>query len=186
MIPDTAAPESYEKARCAYLRALKSEDRGMPLGRILAGIFHAVWSRFPGHLSLLAAIALTFLVCRFGMAVEVPDRILAGICAVETGTEWRGVGDVRGKWSRGADGEVSPFQISIAALTDMGVTNHARVHRDLVYAESLTRLWLSRCFERHGNWPDAVAAYNAGSRYRSRSARDYARRVIAIAETITN
>lgn len=183
--PRIATVADFERAQSAYLATLK-DDRGMPIGRILAGIFHALWSRFPGHLSLIAAIALTFLVCRFGLAVEVPDRIVAAIVQVESGCEWRGIGDVRGKWSRGADGEVSPFQISPAALSDMGVTNASRVHRDTVWAESLARLWLSRCFDRHGNWPEAVAAYNAGSRYRSRSARDYACRVIALAESTAN
>jgi hypothetical protein len=144
----------------------------------------AVWANCKPHLAFLLAIALTLIVCRFGLAVEVPDRIVAAIAAVETGTEWRSIGDVRGKWSRGADGEVSPFQLSPAVLTDMGVTNHARVHRDTVYAESLARLWLVRCYVKAGNWPDAVARYNAGNRYRSRTARDYSARVIALASVL--
>ena len=174
---------NFERARAAYL-ATRKDSRAMPAARLLANLLRALWSRFPGHLSLLCAIALTFAVCRFGLAVEVPDRIVAAIAAVETGTEWRNTGDVRGKWSRGADGEVSPFQLSPAALTDMGVTNHARVHRDVVYAESLARLWLVRCYAKAGNWPDAVARFNAGNRYRSRTARDYSTRVLALASVL--
>ena len=129
-------------------------------------------------------LVLALVTCAPAKGVEVPDRIVAAIAAVETRTEWRSIGDVRGKWSRGADGEVSPFQLSPAALTDMGVTNHARVHRDTVYAESLARLWLVRCYVQAGNWPDAVARYNAGNRYRSRTARDYSARVIALASAL--
>lgn len=184
MIAREPIPESFERSRAAYLATLKDRDAVPAFGRLLALAFAALWSRFPGHLSLLCAIALTFVVCRFGLAVEVPDRIVAAIAAVETGTEWRSIGDVRGKWSRGADGEVSPFQISPSALADMGVSNHSRVHRDVVYAESLARLWLSRCYAKAGNWPDAVARYNAGSRYRSRTARDYSARVIALASVL--
>jgi hypothetical protein len=111
----------------------------------------------------------------------VPDPILRALVAVESGCDWRGIGNIKGQWSRGADGEVSPFQLGRDALSDMGVTNHARVHRDPVYAESLARLWLSRCFDRTGNWPDALSRYNAGSRYRTRAARDYSARILNLA-----
>lgn len=135
---------------------------------------------------LLLAICLFALVLIGAVvtAAETPDRIIAALVQVESGCEWRGIGNIKGTWARGADGEVSPFQLAPAALTDMGVTNHARVHRDPVYAESLARLWLSRCYAKHGNWPQALAAYNAGSRYRSRSARDYADRILNLAAVL--
>lgn len=164
--------EKFNAASSAYLRHLTRS----PLSRLA----WTVWDRCWGPILLLVATAaFTIGLC----AAEVPDRLLVGICAVESGTEWRGVGDVRGKWTRGADGEASPFQLSLAALSDMGVTNINRVHRDTVYAESLTRLWLSRLYRKHGNWPDSLAAYNAGSRYRSKTAREYASRVLNIATT---
>ena len=175
---ETESMQRYLRARGAYLREMVQgptwRDRA---GVWLANLWHKCWG---GLVLIVATTFLTIGLC----AVEVPDRIVAAIAAVETGTEWRNTGDVRGKWSRGADGEVSPFQLSPAALTDMGVTNHARVHRDVVYAESLARLWLVRCYAKAGNWPDAVARFNAGSRYRSRAARDYAERVLAIASAL--
>jgi hypothetical protein len=130
----------------------------------------------PGLILLVATSFLAIGLC----AQEVPDSILRALVQVESGCDWRGIGDVRGHWSRGADGEVSCFQLSPAALSDMGVTNSARVHRDVVYAESLARLWLSRCYEKHGDWATALACYNSGSRYRSRKARDYSARIIAL------
>lgn len=139
-------------------------------------------------LGMLVPIGATVLLCIAlaspAKAAETPDRIIAALVQVESGCEWRGIGNIKGTWARGADGEVSPFQLAPAALTDMGVTNHARVHRDPVYAESLARLWLSRCYAKHGNWPQALAAYNAGSRYRSRSARDYADRILNLAAVL--
>lgn len=137
-------------------------------------------------LAAFSAIGLFALVLigAVATAAETPDRIIAALVQVESGCEWRGIGNIKGTWARGADGEVSPFQLAPAALTDMGVTNHARVHRDPVYAESLARLWLSRCYAKHGNWPQALAAYNAGSRYRSRSARDYADRILSLAAVL--
>ena len=175
-----AALARYEKARNAYLAALFVRPTwSAVIGQWLHG------ARY--HLRALAMFALTVLLCLMMArcsAVDVPDRIVAAIAAVETGTRWHSIGDVRGKWSRGADGEVSPFQLSPSALTDMGVTNHTRVHRDTVYAESLARLWLVRCYVKAGNWPDAVARYNAGTRYRSRTARDYSARVIALSSEL--
>jgi hypothetical protein len=148
-----------------------------------------IWQRCRPHLAALSAFFLCFLICFFGLAgkakaAEVPDRILAALVQVESGCEWRGIGDIKGKWARGDDGEVSPFQLAPAALTDMGVTNHARVHRDPVYAESLARLWLSRCYVKHGNWADALSAYNGGTRYRSRRARDYSERILNLASVL--
>lgn len=187
MIPDTSVPESYEKARAAYLRALKAEDHGMPLGRVLAGIFHAVWSRFPGHLSLLAAIALTFLVCRFGLAVEVPDRIVAAVAMIETGAHWKDTGNIKGAWAYGNAGEISHWQITSAVLDDLGLSSSARrkVATNPVYAESVFRLWYSRLLARTGSHEEALAAYHRGlgGRHR-RDAREYARRVLNLSETL--
>jgi hypothetical protein len=124
---------------------------------------------------------LALFLCAACQGAEVPDAIIRGLVMVESGCEWRSMGDIRGKWERGADAEVSPFQLSPAALSDMRVRDANRVHRDVVYAESLARLWLSRCYQRHGNWPEALAAYNGGSRYRTRGAKDYAARILNIA-----
>ncbi len=144
-----------------------------------------IWQRCRPRLALLAAIIMAFLFCRFGLAVEVPDRIVAALCQIESGCEWRGIGDIKGRWSVGADGEVSPFQLTQGAIADMGAAAHsARIHRDPVYAESLARLWLSRCYAKAGNWPAALAIYNGGRNYRSLAARDYSKRVLALASVL--
>jgi hypothetical protein len=132
----------------------------------------------------LLLLLLLLLLLPLACAVEVPDSIIRGLVMVESGCEWRSVGDVRGKWSHGADGEVSPFQLAPAALSDMGVTNHARVHRDVVYAESLARLWLAKCYRKHGNWRDALGQWNAGSRFSSATGRNYADRVLNLAGSL--
>lgn len=145
----------------------------------------AIWQRCRPQLAFLAAILLAFLGCRFGLAVEVPDRIVAALVQVESGCTWHGIGDIRGRWSRGAAGEVSAFQLTEAALTDMGALGKRdRVHRDPVLAESLARLWLSRGYRLHGNWADALAWYNRQSDYRSASARDYAQRILNLASVL--
>lgn len=147
------------------------------LGDVLAAVF---LGRIAGGAWFLVALLLTVGGClKMAHGVEVPDQIVAGLVRVESGCEWVDVGEIRGKWKRGADGEVSAFQLSPAALHDMHVTNLDRVHRSPVYAESLARLWLSRCFDRCGNWPDAIAFYNGGKNYRSKRCRDYSARVLS-------
>jgi hypothetical protein len=109
--------------------------------------------------------------------------VLVGIAAVETGTDYRDMGDVRGTWTRGAIGEAGPWQLSPAVLRDLkAYDRRARVHADVVLAESLTRAWLIHLYGITGNWPGAVAAYHAGLGNRHRSyAIAYARRVQAFA-----
>lgn len=115
-------------------------------------------------------------------SVDVPDQIIRGLVAVESGAQWRGIGDIVGSWKVGKSGEISHFQISFPALMEMGAEHKAdRIASSPVLAESFARLWLSRCFERHGNWMDALARYNAGNRYRSPAARAYAARVLNLA-----
>ncbi len=146
--------------------------------------FRAFLSRIWGGLVLIVCVLLTTLGCvAMAQGVEVPDRVIAAIAQVETGTEWRGIGDVRGSWNRGDIGEVSPWQISPAVLRDLNAYDRRfRVHADPVLAESLVRLWLGRLYERTGCWSQACAAYHAGLAGRHRGyARDYAARVLAIA-----
>jgi len=118
-------------------------------------------------------------------AQDVPPWVLRGIAAVETGTDWRDTGDVRGTWARGSIGEVSPWQLSPDVLRDLGAYDRrARVHSCPVLAESLTRAWLVHLYARTGTWPQAIAAYHAGLRGRHRAyAREYADRVLNLAAT---
>ena len=126
---------------------------------------------------LVVTSSLTLGLC----AVEIPDAIIRALVHVESGAKWIDTGKIVGGWKRGNAGEISHFQLSSAAIHDMGATGKtARIESCPVLAESLARLWLSRCYERAGNWPDALSRYNAGSRYRGRTARDYAARIISL------
>ena len=142
----------------------------------------AVWANCRPHLAALCAILLAFLFCRFGLAVEVPDGIIRGIVAVETGAKWHDIGNITGGWTKGAAGEISHFQLSDDALREMKVADKAdRIRRCPILAESYARAFLVICYEKRGNWRDAVATYHRWSRYRSAGARDYAERVLNIA-----
>lgn len=142
----------------------------------------AIWQRCRPHLAFLLAIGLAFLVCRFGLASDVPAWVLRGIAAVETGTDWRDMGDVRGKWSRGAIGEVGPWQLSPDVLRDLKAYDRRfRIHSCPVLAESLTRAWLLHLYARTGSWQEACAAFHAGLGRRSEGfAVAYAERVHAV------
>lgn len=185
MIQHEPIPEAFEKSRAAYLATLKDSpptltDRAI---RLVYRASVALWSRFPGHLSLLCAIGLTFLVCRFAVSVEVPDGIIRGIVMVESGATWHDIGKISGKWKRGDAGEISHFQLSADALRQMKVSDKAeRIASCSVLAESYARKFLVICYEKRGNWRDAVATYHRWSRYRSAGAREYAERVLNIAD----
>lgn len=108
----------------------------------------------------------------------VPDWVVRGIAAVETGVHWRDTGDLDGAWARSSTNDVSPWGISPAVLADLRLSAHAdRLHRDPVYAESITRRWLLHLHSITGSWLQTCAAWRAGLRGRHRAwARDYAER----------
>lgn len=111
----------------------------------------------------------------------IPEWVIAGIAAVETGSTYR-QGDLIHYRDRrdGADGEVGPWQIAPAALDDLGAARlRARIRHEPVLAESLTRAWLLRCHRRTGDWLSAVAIYHTGPRGDRQRGRRYAERVFA-------
>ncbi|HEX3133261.1 MAG TPA: hypothetical protein VHX44_06715, partial [Planctomycetota bacterium] len=67
---------------------------------------------------------------------------------------------------------------SLAVLSDLGLSAHAdRINRDPVYAESITRLWLTHLHSITGDWLQVCAAWRAGLQDRHRAwAREYAQR----------
>ena len=91
---------------------------------------------------------------------------------------WNDTGDIDGTWTRGTTGAVGPWHISLAVLSDLKLSAHAdRIHRDPVYAESVTRLWLLHLHSVTGDWLQVCAAWRAGLQDRHRAwARDYAQR----------
>lgn len=131
---------------------------------------------------LVTALALIIGCATAAPSADVPAWVIRGIAQVETGTDWRDLGDVRGTWNRGRIGEAGPWQLSPAVLRDLQAYDRRhRVHADVVLAESLTRAWLVRLHRVAGSWDAAIAAYHAGLGRRTEPfAIDYAERVRAV------
>lgn len=116
----------------------------------------------------------------------IPDWVISGIAAVETGSIYRG-GDLIVYRDRrdGADGEVGPWQLAPAVLRDLGIFHlRARIRQEPVLAESMTRAWLLRCHRRTGDWFAAVAIYHTGPAGDRRRGRHYAERVHAAGHAV--
>ncbi len=174
----------FEAARHRYLAKRYGPSWRLWLYFISDAFAASFCGRVAGGAWFLVALLLTVGGClKMAHSVEVPNQIIAAIAEIETGTTWRGTGDVRGVWSRGNIGEVSPWQLSPAVLRDLrAYDRRSRVHSDTVFAESLVRQWLSRLHDATGSWSQAVAAYHAGIAGRHRRyARDYAARVFSVA-----
>ena len=132
-------------------------------------------------------ISLLTLLCEqmplYGAETDtVPEWVVAGIAAVETGSSYRDGRLVEYHDRRdGGDGEVGPWQMGPAVLTDLGIDHlRARIRTEPVLAEKYARTWLLRCFQRTGNWPRAVAIYHTGPRGSVQRGRRYAERVQAL------
>jgi hypothetical protein len=114
--------------------------------------------------------------------VAIPDWVIAGIAAVETGSIYRDGNLVLYRDRRdGADGEVGPWQLAPSVLQDLGVGHlRTRIRREPVLAESMTRAWLLRCYRLSaGDWLGAVSIYHTGPAGDRRRGRLYAERVHA-------
>ena len=61
-------------------------------------------------------------------------------------------------WRPELDGPQGPMQVSAAAALDVGGGNRFDMHENRL----LGRAYLARMYQRYGNWPDALAAYNWG------------------------
>jgi hypothetical protein len=177
-LPDAPVPLAFLAAADAHRRAFHPSlrERARDLGELCFG--RRWWKLWLMTALLLATVGGCM---RLAHGQDVPAWVLRGIAAVETGTDWRDMGDVRGSFGRGAIGEVGPWQLSPSVLRDLRAYDRRyRVHADVVLAESLTRAWLLRLHAVTGTWPSAIAAYHAGLGNRRRSyATDYAQRVQA-------
>lgn len=174
--------EQPEEIPLGFLQAADNCRRVRELRRTRCGCF-LLWleGKFPSIAPGLCLLIITVSLTVGLSAQDVPAWVVRGIAAVETGTEWTDIGNVRGTWERGAIGEVGPWQLSPAVLRDLkAYDRRERVHTCPVLAESLTRAWLLHLYARTGSWWEACAAYNAGLGNRwSASATDYANRVTA-------
>jgi hypothetical protein len=81
------------------------------------------------------------------------DRIAFAVDGVES----RHGADLR-MWRPEPNGPQGPMQVSAAAAFDVGGGDRF----DLQQNRLLGRAYLAQMFQRYGNWPDAVAAYNWG------------------------
>ena len=63
-------------------------------------------------------------------------------------------------WRPEASGPQGPMQITAAAAIDVGGGDRFEILEN----RTLGRAYLARMFQRYGNWPDAIAAYNWGPR----------------------
>jgi hypothetical protein len=81
------------------------------------------------------------------------DRVAFAIDGAESGH-----GSNLAMWRDALDGPQGPMQVSAAAAFDVGGGNRF----DLNENRLIGRAFLARLYQRYGNWPDAVAAYNWG------------------------
>ena len=111
---------------------------------------------------------------------EVPQWVVAGIAAVETGSLYQDGCLIHYRDRRdGADGEVGPWQLSPCVLQDMRKSHlRDRARTDVPFSERLARTWLMHCFRRSaGDWDVAVAMYHTGPAGSARRGLRYAKRV---------
>jgi Transglycosylase SLT domain len=81
------------------------------------------------------------------------DRVAFAVDGVES----RHGADLR-MWRPEPNGPQGPMQVSLAAALDVGGGNRFDMRQNRL----LGRAYLAQMFQRYGNWPDSVAAYNWG------------------------
>jgi hypothetical protein len=81
------------------------------------------------------------------------DRVAFAVDGAESGH-----GSTLAMWRPDFDGPQGPMQISAAAALDVGGGNRFDMRENRV----LGRAFLAKLYQRYGNWPDAIAAYNWG------------------------
>jgi soluble lytic murein transglycosylase-like protein len=87
-----------------------------------------------------------------------PDGgVLGRIAFAVEGVESRHGADLR-MWRPEIDGPQGPMQVSLAAALDVGGGNRFDMRENRL----LGAAYLAQMFQRYGNWPDALAAYNWG------------------------
>jgi hypothetical protein len=81
------------------------------------------------------------------------DRVAFAVDGVESGH-----GRTSAMWRSDLDGPQGPMQVSAAAALDVGGGDRF----DLRQNRLIGRAFLAKLYERYGNWPDTIAAYNWG------------------------
>ena len=81
------------------------------------------------------------------------DRVAFAVDGVESGH-----GRTSAMWRPDPDGPQGPMQVSAAAALDVGGGDRFDLRQDRL----IGRAFLAKLYERYGNWPDTIAAYNWG------------------------
>ena len=81
------------------------------------------------------------------------DRVAFAVDGAESGH-----GSNLAMWRPELDGPQGPMQVSAAAALDVGGGDRFDIRQNRL----IGRAFLARLYQRYGNWPDAVAAYNWG------------------------
>ena len=81
------------------------------------------------------------------------DRVAFAIDGVESGH-----GRTPLMWKDDLAGPQGPMQVSAAAALDVGGGNRFDINENRM----IGRAYIARLYQRYGNWPDAIAAYNWG------------------------
>jgi soluble lytic murein transglycosylase-like protein len=81
------------------------------------------------------------------------DRVAFAVDGAESGH-----GANLAMWRPDPDGPQGPMQVSAAAALDVGGGNRFDMRENRL----IGRAFLARMYQRYGNWPDAIAAYNWG------------------------
>jgi hypothetical protein len=81
------------------------------------------------------------------------DRVAFAVDGAESGH-----GSNLAMWRADLDGPQGPMQVSAAAALDVGGGDRFDMRQNRL----IGRAFLAKLYQRYGNWPDAVAAYNWG------------------------
>jgi len=81
------------------------------------------------------------------------DRVAFAIDGAESGH-----GTNLAMWRPELDGPQGPMQVSAAAALDVGGGDRF----DMRQNRQIGRAFIAKLYQRYGNWPDAIAAYNWG------------------------
>jgi hypothetical protein len=81
------------------------------------------------------------------------DRVAFAVDGAESGH-----GSNLAMWRPEFDGPQGPMQVSAAAALDVGGGDRFDIRQNRL----IGRAFLARLYQRYGNWPDAIAAYNWG------------------------
>ena len=113
------------------------------------------------------ALALLFFSGAF--AVEVPCWVKNGILRVESRSYFNDFGLQYVDRRRGADGERGPFQMGLAAWTDIKEPGErfSDLSTNMEYAEECFYRYITMLYLRARSWEKAVQWYNAGPHHGS-------------------